>query len=87
MKKGRTGYRRGDPFKLCDICSCRFYASEIKPQWNGSEACLKCWNERPGFIYDKIPTFPNEMRSIPNPRHEPEENYIDDTLPPDTSNL
>lgn len=72
----RTYWKSGDYSALCDVCSRKFKASQLKLRWDGLRVCSEDWEVR----------HPQELiRSIPDQtklnwtRPEPTDTYIPQT--------
>ena len=77
-KIGRIGYKRNDPWVICDLCGWKKRANETRMQWDGLRVCAEHWEEYP--VAFKIPPVkPHELVPINNPRPMPSEIDVDTT--------
>jgi len=42
----RDYYRRGEYKATCDRCGFRFWASQLRKEWDGVMVCSRCWEPR-----------------------------------------
>jgi hypothetical protein len=74
------GYKPGDWWVLCDVCSRKRYASQVKKRWDGLMVCEEDWETRhPQEFVRPI----NDQRPLPFVR--PDNEGIEATLAVDCS--
>lgn len=69
-------YRPGDHYAICDICSFRYYSSEMKLQWNNLFCCPDCWS--PKHPQYTPPRPEHEKQTVPIHRPEKTDVFVTD---------
>lgn len=72
----KTSFQNNNPIKFCDICGCKFHASQLRMQWDGILACLpnRCWSPKHPADNPLPVVIDNLM--IPNARPELPDEFI-----------
>ncbi len=86
MERSQDGFIPGDPWCICDRCGFKMRHSEGKLTWDGFFVCDADWEEKHPQLSPPPKNY-GEGKPFPNCRPEPEDTFIDTSLPPDTSNL
>ena len=65
-------YRPGDYYAICDQCGFRYFASEMKMQWNNLFTCPQCYEEKHPQYVDPKPLHEKQRVTI----HRPEQSDV-----------
>lgn len=67
-------YKAGDHWVICDSCGFKVRASDTRMRWDGLRVCMADWETRHPQDYVR---GKRDRQSVPNPRPEPPDNFID----------
>ena len=63
-------YRPGDHYAICDICGKRYYASEMRLQWDNLFCCKYCWSPKHPQLQPPKPLHEKQRVEINRPEKE-----------------